>query len=92
VGQKLPNPWGLCDMHGNVGEWCQDWTDVYPGGIAIDPQGPATGSYRVIRSGFWGLWGPGVARYCRSADRDGGDPGSGGFGIGFRVVLALGQP
>ena len=43
VGQKLPNPWGLYDMHGNVSEWCQDWSRLYPGGIALDPQGPATG-------------------------------------------------
>jgi formylglycine-generating enzyme required for sulfatase activity len=91
VGQKLPNPWGLYDMHGNVFEWCQDWFDTYPGGIALDPQGPATGSARVIRGGDWLFWGD-VAGNCRSAYRCGDGPDAGSVIIGFRVVLAPGQP
>ena len=87
VGQKLPNPWGLYDMHGSVGEWCQDWWDVYPGGTAVDPQGPPTGSNRVIRGGNWN----GFASNCRSALRNHDGPGYGFDVRGFRVVLAPGQ-
>jgi formylglycine-generating enzyme required for sulfatase activity len=68
VGQKLPNPWGLHDMHGNVWEWCQDRFDYYAGGIALDPQGPSVGSDRVVRGGSWRGWFEGAGR-CRSAYR-----------------------
>jgi formylglycine-generating enzyme required for sulfatase activity len=89
VGQKLPNPWGLYDMHGNLYEWCQDWYDAYPGGSVVDPQGPAGGaSYRVGRGGFWGD----SAWTCRSALRANFYPGDTGKVFGFRVVLAQGQP
>jgi len=87
VGQKLANPWGLHDMHGELFEWCQDWWGDYSGGIAVDPQGPATGSRRVGRGGYWNS----VAGFCRSAHRGYNLPDVRGKGIGFRVVLATGQ-
>ena len=65
VGQKRPNAWGLYDMHGNIWEWCQDWIGDYPSGHVIDPKGPSSGEFRVLRGGSWYYF----ARNVRSAYR-----------------------
>ncbi len=96
VGRKMPNPFGLYDMQGNVLEWCKDIYTTYPGG----PDGPLTSVLsRAIREERWYAAGRGgswtdPAKKCRSASLQFRD-GQGGFknpDIGFRLVLVPGQP
>jgi formylglycine-generating enzyme required for sulfatase activity len=92
VGTKLPNAWGLYDMHGNVWEWCSDRYDDNYGlsatqltGTAIDPDGPASTieDTRVSRGGSFSN----SVSMCRSAFRMSGDPATPVIYTGFRVIF-----
>jgi formylglycine-generating enzyme required for sulfatase activity len=55
VAGKRPNGFGLYDVLGNVREWVADWYDTKyeESSPAQDPQGPASGQFRVLRGGAW---------------------------------------
>lgn len=108
VGQKLPNPWGLYDIHGNVAEWTLDQylPDAYAkrSGGEVDPLAvPLKLFPRVVRGGGW----DDEPRMLRSAVREGSalewkeqDPQipqsiwyhTDALGVGFRVVRPLHEP
>ena len=84
VGAKLPNPWGLYDVHGNVWEWCLDWyLNPYSASPTDDPVGALSGSNRVIRGGNFIF----AASFARSARRDVSTPDNRYDGLGLRLFL-----
>lgn len=83
VGSYQKNAFGLYDMRGKVWEWCSDWHGDYPSNPLTDPQGPDSGSFRVLRGGSW-VGGPNLVR-C--ALRNSITPEYRVSNYGFRLVL-----
>lgn len=83
VGQRLPNPWGLYDLHGGVWEWCTDGEAPYhPAEPQLDPLGPLDGPERIARGGS--VRDP--VDYARSACRVTYEVGRKAEDIGFRIA------
>jgi formylglycine-generating enzyme required for sulfatase activity len=84
----VANAFGLCDMHGNVWEWCADhWHENYRG---APTDGSAwlsenEGARRLLRGGSWSY----IPRICRSADRVRYNPDYRDNSCGFRIACSL---
>jgi eukaryotic-like serine/threonine-protein kinase len=83
------SPYGALDMAGNVWEWVNDRYDAnyYAVSPGSNPQGPATGTSRVLRGGAW-YYG---SNNLRAAGRHYHVPTYQHFGIGFRCAAAPGM-
>ena len=91
VGKKRANALGLHDMSGNVWEWYFDRHNNDPasndaayeqGGIVTDPQGTASGFYRVVRGGSWNSY----AEYCTVGFRSNQNPAYRSSNVSFRLA------
>jgi formylglycine-generating enzyme required for sulfatase activity len=84
------SPYGALDMSGNVWEWVNDWydSDYYSYSPYSNPQGPPTGSYKVLRGGSWDY----VWDHVRAAFRYYGYyPVSRYYYVGFRCAAPPGE-
>lgn len=84
VGKKKPNSIGIYDMQGNLWEWCSDFYShtYYQNRPKKNPQGPATGDFKVIRGGAW----TNGAEMSLPWNRNGVIPGSNKINLGFRIA------
>ena len=93
AGKKPPNAWGLCDMHGNVWEWCWDYVtyggDNYYENPTTDtnPPGLSSGNRRAERGGSWRS----PQNRVRSSYRERYQPQNSGNDLGFRVIRPIGD-
>ena len=82
VATKLPNALGFFDMFGNVSEFCAGWWDTYTSASVVDPQGPISGTYHVIRGGSYSH----ANGENRASGRGGANSTQTELHLGFRVA------
>ena len=83
AGSYEANPWGLCDMHGNVAEWTRTTYRPYPYLGNDGREAPATPGAKVVRGGSW----RDRPERARSAFRLAYEPWQPVFNVGFRIVV-----
>lgn len=85
VAIKNANELGICDMSGNVYEWCSDYydEDYYRSSPSANPQGPTKGYSHVIRGGSWLAY----DRGCRVSNRYNESTSEKYYYIGLRLAM-----
>lgn len=83
VARKDSSRWGLFDMLGNAAEYVGDWYATYSTPDTVNPFGPSSGSFRVVRGGSFA---DGGYSYCRASARQRYKPTVSPGMVGFRIV------